>query len=40
MSKLKENTDINQPSLAQFMSGTAYKKRKNPSEGASPYRKN
>ena len=39
MSKLKENTDINQPSLAQFMSGTAYKKRKNPSEGASPTEK-
>ena len=39
MSKLKENTDANQPSLAQFMSGTAHKKRKNPSEGASPTEK-
>ena len=38
MSKLKENTCINQPSISQYMSpsGTAYNKRKNPIEEVSP----
>ena len=38
MSKLKENTCTNQPSVFQYMSpsGTAYNKRKNPIEEVSP----